>query len=208
MNLKGSLFAFTVGLIQILAGASLAAAQQSTFGQLVDRFRNGQIFKAEFTHEYVDSYTKDTVLTEGTIWVGDEEYKVRNNQKIVVVDGETSRVYDANRNRVIISTYEPAEDDFAPSRFLNGADSTYVVEELIDSGDETRIILNSSDPFAIFETVEITLDRNGMPVRIFARDQADNLITTTFQGGSFEPSQQGVFVLNYPKEAEIIDMRN
>lgn len=208
MNLRGSWLALITAVILVLTGASLATAQHTPFERLIDRFRSGQIFKAEFTHEYADSYTEDTVLTEGTIWVGDDEYKVQNRQQVVVVDGEMSRVYDANRNRVIISKYEPSEDDFAPSRFLNGADSTYVVRKQEKKGGIILIVLDSPDPFSEFKTVEITLDEDLVPLRIFAIDQVDNRITTRFQDGSFMPDREDLFVLTYPEEAEIIDMRN
>ena len=209
MNLRGSLLVILVAAVQVLAGSGPAAAQQqSPFDRLIERFRNGEIYRAEFTHEYADSYTKDTVVTEGTIWVGDNEYKVRNRQQVVVVDGGMSRVYDAGRNRVIVSKYEAAEDDFAPSRFLNGADSTYTVEEQTRRNGNTHIVLTSSDPFSEFSVVEITLDDQLVPLRIFALDQVDNRITTTFRSGRFIPEREEMFVLEYPEKAEIIDMRN
>lgn len=195
-------------MLLFLTGVSPLLAQQTPFDRLIDRFRNGQIFESGFNHVYVDSYTGDTVKTSGTIWVGDDEYKVRNSKQTVVVDGTYSRVYDDNRNRVIISKYEPEEDDFAPSRFLNGADSTYVVEEQRKSGNNMLITLRSEDPFAIFKQVEITLDPNLTPLKIFAKDQADNLITTTFGSGTFKQRQAGLFVLEFPDSAEVIDMRN
>ena len=156
----------------------------------------------------VDSYTGDTVSTSGTIWVGEEKYKVQNSQQTVVVDGQTSRVYDESKNRVIVSTYEPEEDDFAPSRFLNGTDTTYTVQKQQQAGSETLVVLSSSDPFSVFQQVEITLGAGLIPRKIFARDQADNLITTTFHSGEFQSPNQNLFVLTYPQEAEIIDMRN
>jgi len=208
MNLRGSLTAITVAALHVLAVTSPATAQQTPFDQLIERFRSGRVFEAAFSHEYVDSYTEDTVVTQGTIWVGDDEYKVQNQQQVVVVDGETSRVYDANRNRVIISNYEPSEDDFAPSRFLNGVDSTFTVQQQQSAGGDSVLIrLASTDPLAVFKRVEITLSGELVPLRIFALDQVDNRITTTFRNGRFEPGREKLFVLEYPEEAEIIDMR-
>ncbi|WP_395257641.1 outer membrane lipoprotein carrier protein LolA [Halalkalibaculum sp. DA3122] len=189
-------------------GATATQAQETPFDRLIGKFKEGVVFKSEFNHQYIDSYTGDTVETSGTIWVGENKYKVQNNQQTVVVDGETSRVYDKNRNRVIVSTYEAEEDDFAPSRFLNGADTTYTVENQQEKESQTLITLASADPFSVFQQVEITLAGDLTPRRVFARDQADNLITTTFGAGSFIQQEPGLFVLDYPKQAEIIDMRN
>ncbi|MDZ7691815.1 MAG: outer membrane lipoprotein carrier protein LolA [Balneolaceae bacterium] len=166
------------------------------------------MFQSQFNHQYVDSYTGDTVATSGTIWVGENKYKVQNEQQKVVVDGVTSKVYDENRNRVIISKYEPEEDDFAPSRFLNGTDTTYTVQSQQQDGNQTLIRLASSDPFSIFQQVEITLGPGLIPQKIFARDQADNLITTSFNSGSFIEPKSNLFELSFPDNSEIVDMRN
>ncbi len=191
------------------AGATESGAQQTPFDQLINQFKGQDlVFRAEFDHQYIDSYTGDTVTTSGTIWVGEDKYKVQNNQQTVVVDGETSRVYDKNRNRVIVSKYVAEEDDFAPSRFLNGTDTTYTVKEQEQTEGQTRIILASTDPFSVFQRVEITLGKGLVPRKIFARDQAENRITTFFNSGSFIKPEQQLFVLKYPDQAEIIDMRN
>ncbi|MGK7370238.1 MAG: LolA family protein [Candidatus Halalkalibacterium sp. M3_1C_030] len=195
-------------LFAITAFSSPLFAQQTAFDKLKQRFDEGEIFHAEFQHRYIDSYTQDTVSSKGTIWVGEDKYKVRTQNQSVVVDGETSMVFDDSRNRVILSKYEPAEDDFAPSRILNGADSTYTIESQERHDGKVFINLVSEDPFAVFQKVEITLTNLLMPLRIFAKDQADNLITTSFKEGKFIAPEQGMFNLDYPEGAEIVDMRN
>lgn len=211
MNLKVD-FSMLIGAAALLlltaAIPNPVAAQQTAFDKLKQRFDNGEIFHAEFQHQYIDSYTQDTVSNKGSIWVGEDKYKVRTQNQSVVVDGETSMVFDDSRNRVILSKYEPAEDDFAPSRILNGADSTYTIESQERQDGMIFINLVSEDPFAVFRAVEITLDDKLMPLRIFAKDQADNLITTSFKGGKFIAPEQGMFNLDYPEGAEIVDMRN
>lgn len=188
--------------------AQAGYAQDAPFEQLKQKFENGQIFKADFNHKYVDSYTDETVENSGEIWVGENQYKVESPNQLVAVNGDISRVYDSERNRVIISTYVPEEDDFAPSRILNGIDSTYTIDEQEKKGDTYLITLSSDDPFALFQNVEITLNSNLVPLKIFVRDPADNLITTTFSGGSFINKRENIFELEYPANAEIIDMRN
>ena len=126
----------------------------------------------------------------------------------MAVNGKISRVYDKERNRVIVSTYVPEEDDFAPSRILNGIDSTYTIDQQKKEGSNYIITLHSDDPFALFQKVEITLNADFIPLKIFVRDPADNLLTTTFSGGSFVGKQDDIFELEYPADAEIIDMRN
>lgn len=209
MNLKGNNgLLLLISMLMLCLTTSALQAQQTAFDKLKERFETGEIFNARFSHQYVDSYTQDTVSSSGTIWVGRDKYKVRAQNQSVVVDGETSMVFDDSRNRVIISTYEPAEDDFAPSRILNGADSTYTIESQEHRDASVLITLGSDDPFAVFKEVEITLNARNMPLRIFAIDQADNLITTSFKEGDFVAQEQGMFHLDYPDGAEIVDMRN
>src|SRR6056297_914429 len=210
-NLKDNFFptVFAVALlIIIMVLSNPVLAQQSAFDKLKQRFDEGEIFHAEFQHRYIDSYTQDTVSNKGSIWVGEDKYKVRTQNQSVVVDGETSMVFDDSRNRVILSKYEPTEDDFAPSRILNGADSTYTIESQERHDGKIFINLVSEDPFAVFQKVEITLNTDLEPLRIFAKDQADNLITTSFKEGRFIAPEHGMFNLDYPEGAEIVDMRN
>lgn len=208
MSLKDNYFLVVFAAFMVCATATTLRAQQTDFDKLKERFESGEIFNAQFEHQSIDSYTQDTTFSKGTIWVGKDKYKVRTQNQSVVIDGETSMVFDDNRNRVLLSDYVPEEDDFAPSRILNGVDSTYVIESHERLENVTIITMGTDDPFAVFKEVEITLNGNHMPLRIFAIDQSDNLITTTFEDGSFIDQQPEMFHLDYPEGAEIVDMRN
>ena len=206
MNMTVKRF-YTTLLIILFAGAGSICAQ-TPFERLTQRFEDGAVFQAGFTHHYEDAYTGNISEKEGELWIGREKYKIESPNQLVAVDGELSRVYDSSRNRVIISEYVPEEDDFAPSRILNGVDSTYTIQAQQETGNQYHIKLSSDDPFALFQEVQITLDANGVPEEIFVKDTADNLITTTFSGGRFIERTSGMFDLSYPGDAEIIDMRN
>lgn len=207
-NLTVNFFYLLLAVLLLLFTVETSLAQETPFEKLRQKFENGQIFNARFEHESIDSYTEDTTSERGKIWVGESRYKVRTSQQSVVVDGKTSMVYDDNRNRVIISRYEPEEDDFAPSRILNGIDSTYTVREQTKQDNEIFILLASDDPFAIYKQVEIYLTTELIPRRIKAVDPSDNILITSFSGGRFISSTEKMFLLDYPDGAEIIDMRN
>lgn len=189
-------------------GEGQDARKQEAFERLKERFEKGQVFMARFTHSYTDSFTGDSSSDSGRIWVARGSYKVQTDNETVVVDGETSRVYDRNRNRVIISEYSPEEDDFAPSRILQGVDSTFAVKQEERRGDSIYILLASEDPFALYRQVEIWLSDSLTPQRIRAVDPADNVIATSFSGGAFVEPQPGTFRLDYPDSTEVIDMRS
>ncbi len=181
-------------------------AQTPNFDQLKQRFDEGLIFASQFNHVYTDSYTGETVNSAGKIWIDNISYKLKSDGQTIVVDGETSQVYDPERNRVIIDNYYPEEDDFAPSRMLSGIDSTYSVSEE-KVGNKTKITLTTNDDFAVFVRVEIMLDARQHPLEIRAWDISDNRIVTTFTKGRFLKPEAGVFTLQHPANAEVVDMR-
>ncbi|CAN5171150.1 hypothetical protein BH23BAC3_BH23BAC3_00170 [soil metagenome] len=185
----------------------VSAQETPAFDQLKTTFEDGKIFHAEFSHRYEDSFTGETQHSEGVIWIGMGQYKIEGSDQIMLVDGEISRVYDRTKNRVIISDYIEEEDDFAPSRMLQGVDDSYSVSESSLNDGRTEIVLQSDDPFSIFETVTILLHSNGNPEEIKALDQAENVLVTSFSDGTFTETTEGLFELETPADAELIDLR-
>lgn len=193
-----------------MAGTVMVSDAQDTpaFDELKSFFEDGYVFKAEFNHIYIDNFTGSEQTTEGQIWIGEGQYKIEGDSQQMIVDGEISRVYDRVKNRVIISEYIEEEDDFAPSRMLQGVDETFSVSENELEDGKTEIKMISDDPFSIFMEVTIILDQNRNPIQIQAFDQVDNELTTTFSSGSFIEEQPGQFDISVPDSAEVIDLRH
>lgn len=187
--------------------AEVSAQNTPVFDSLKQKFEQGMIFRAEFSHQYEDSFTGETQQNDGQIWIGKDQYKIEGNNQVMVVDEDVSRVYDASKNRVIVSDYVEEEDDFAPSRMLQGVDESYSISETDGPGNSTQITLESDDPFSVFQIVTIRIDEEGRPVEIQAIDQAENQLTTRFQNGEFVEPDKNLFELNEPESAELIDLR-
>ncbi len=184
-----------------------ALAQSEAFDKLRAKFAEGQVFSASFEHTYIDSYTNETSTSTGVIWIDQVGYKLEGDHQLILVDGELSKVYDELRNRLIISDYDPEEDDFAPSRMLSGLDDTYTPsQESLDNGN-TLILLTTEDDFEVFVRVEIEVDQNLEPLKITAYDFAENVIITSFENGEFIDRSETLFQLDYPDDAEVVDMR-
>lgn len=198
---------FSVFALLLLIVASAVQAQDKVFPKLRANFDNEKVFVADFEHTYYDSYTKESLTSNGKIWVSSEKYRLDSENQLLIVDGVTSRVYDEVRNRVIISDYSEEDDDFAPSRMLNGVDSTYTITEEKLSGGRTKIIMKTDDDFALYLTVEIIVDSKANPVSITAYDFSENEIVTNFENGSFLLKNEELFKLRYPQDAEIVDTR-
>lgn len=208
MGLKTLTKKSTLSLIfGLIISIQFVQAQSPAFTELKTRFDESAVFYADFQHTYIDAYTNESTNSEGKIWIDQVGYKLESEDKIIVVDGEISRVYEGARNRLIVSKYDAEEDDFAPSRMLSGIDETYTSsEEKLDNGN-TLISLETEDDFATFLKVEIEINDALEPVKITAYDFADNLIITTFSNGTFERLTDETFSLDYPEDAEIVDMR-
>jgi len=205
MNLA---FKVTILLLIVVLAPALGVAQDTPqFDQLKQKFEDGLVFEADFIHEYNDTFTGDQQITEGKIWVGKQQYKMRSGESVMLVDGEISKVYDSTKNRVITSDYIEEEDDFAPSRMLQGVDDSYSVEEQSEE-NQTIIELTSDDPFSIFMSVFIFLNPSGIPTRIVAIDQVENELVTIFNEGSFIQKTSEIFQFQYPEDAEEIDLRH
>ena len=205
-NLVSDMKKMIPAIFLLLPAIGLAQATPE-FDRLKNAFENQMVFEATFVHEYNDTFTGEQQVTEGIIWVGKDRYKIRSGNNTMLVDGEISRVYDAAKNRVIVSDYVEEDDDFAPSRMLQGVDDSYAVDESSDSA-ETIILLTSDDPFAIFLQVVIVLDKDGLPLRVEAIDQVENELTTFFQSGRFTEETSETFRFQPPDGAEQIDLRH
>lgn len=198
---------YTLLLLAACVFVAASTAQQPPYKILKQRFENGKVLHAQFKYQYKDSFTNQTSTNRGTLWISSQKYKIVSSPQTILVDGKTSTVYDENRNRVIISKYVEEEDDFAPSRILNGIDSTYTVinQKEIETG--YRIKLKSKDPFSLYKNITITLNQQYVPVKIKAVDQANNVITTTFSNASYLPNKSVHFTITYPDDANIVDLR-
>lgn len=197
-------------LLLFLYQPSAVSAQSETpqFDHLKSQFENNRVFFAEFTHEYNDTFTGEQQLTTGTIWVGKDKYKMNSGSNFMLVENDISRVYDSTKNRVIISEYVEEDDDFAPSRMLQGVDESFNVSEQQLQNGQTVIRMESEDPFSIFISVTIYLNSSGVPIRIEALDQVDNELLTVFSNGRFINDEGELFEFNYPDDAEWIDLRH
>jgi outer membrane lipoprotein-sorting protein len=195
-------------LILILSMGSAINSEAQSLDSLRATFEQGEVFTSGFEHIYKDTFTGENQTTTGTIWIDSSQYKIISGNSIMVVDGEVSYVYDSTKDRVIISEYVEEDDDFAPSRMLQGVDSSYTIsEEPVEEGG-VRIQMVSDDPFSIFSEVFIRLNESGIPQRIEAIDQVENELVTTFFDGKFISSSDSLFRFPNPEGAEVIDLRH
>lgn len=194
-------------IFSVMPIVAAAQSHSKVFNQLRERFDSGKIFKAQLSHDFIDSYTHDTVTTSGDIWIGKKRYKIIMKNRYILVDSLTSRVYNAVKNQLIISKYNPKEDDYAPSKFLSGSQHTYTIKQSKIPNFGYMIKMTSKDPFSVFKRVEIEVNKNLIPQYIKTVDQTDNISISRFNDGKFVNPTPKMFTIHYPKNAEVIDLR-
>jgi outer membrane lipoprotein-sorting protein len=176
--------------------------------QLKAKFASQGLFRAEMSHHFTDSYTNEVTSTYGTIWIGTDVYRIDTPDQIIVVDGKISTVYNKAQKKVIISNYSADDDEFAPSRFFGATRDVYNSKDITGADGSTTIFITSDDPYEMFREVRIRVGRDGNPLEISAIDQMENDVRTTFRFGRFEQPQQHILKIDYPADAEIVDLRD
>ncbi len=194
-------------LVFMLLSCSVVYATETGLDRVRALFEEGRVLHAGMTHELIDSYTGERQVIHGELWISKDKYKIKADHQVVLVDGETSMVYNERQNKLIISEYEPEEDDFAPSRFFSDTDDLFRISEVSAEEDITRIVLLPDDPFEIFTEVTIYLKPDLTPLEINAVDQMENLLNTSFSDAHYLESSDSIFTLEYPDNVEIIDLR-
>lgn len=200
-------FLLVIFMMSTLVVAASISTDSPALTQLKTRFAEENLFRAEMSHHFTDSYTGDVTDTYGTIWFSRDKYKIDTPDQLILVKDLVSTVYNKAQKRVIISHYDPEEDEFAPSRYFGSTRETYRSQDIVNNDGTTTILITSDDPFEIFSEVRIRVSRDGQPTQIDAIDQMDNEIRTTFRFGRFERVQDRVFEISYPSDAEIVDLR-
>lgn len=173
-----------------------------------EKLKGGTVFKAEFNHWSADTFTGDTTRYHGNIWITNNRYKVEANKRLLVVSDSISQVHDRNRNRIIISEYDPNEDEFAAARLLYRTPEQYQISQKQEQGN-IIVLLEANDPFSYFRTIKLKVaSQSLLPQHVKAVDQTDNVLTTSFSSGQYiTNAPDGLFDFEYPDDAEVIDLR-
>ena len=199
---------FLIGLLSVLSVAARAQNDSPALDAIKSNLLAGKVFKAKLDNKFIDPTTKDTVHTSGEIWIGKNEYKIHMNDRYIVVDGKVSRVYSAQKNQLIISNYDPSEDDYAPSHFLAGTQKEYMVRQQKSPNGNYHVVLFSRDPFSLFKQVDIMVDKkNDTPLWVKSVDQTGNITISRFDDGVYVMGTAEMFDLKYPSNAHIVDLR-
>jgi outer membrane lipoprotein-sorting protein len=199
MNKSGFLLAVFLSSVQLFA-------QAPPIDALRQELESGKVYVARMNHKMYDSFSNSTTRFSGEIVIGINAYKVTSSERSYLVYNGESKVYETNENRLLISDYDPEEDDNAPSRFLYEVDDVYEINyRTLEQG--STVELTSNDPFELYYKVTIRFDADGNPLSVKAIDQADTELLTEFEDGRFVTPEQDLWKLDLPDGVEVIDLR-
>lgn len=201
--IKRGLF-LTICLLTLISSQTIA--QSKALQSIKSKLKKGLVFKATLKHTFIDSFTGDTLINSGLVWIHQNGYRIEMDERVIAVFDDKSTVYNSIKDQVIFSNYSREDDDFAPSRFINANDEEYSVSEK-KFENRWSVELVSKDDFAMFTQIIIDLDKQSKPSRITAFDQNSNVNISSFLNAELLPFKQDMKQIMYPKSAEIIDLR-
>lgn len=183
--------------------AAVQPAENAVLAGFQQKLASGLVFKTALSIVEKHPESKEPSVFNGTLWLAGSGYRLEINDRIYVVSGNESTVYEVLENRLIISPYEEAEDDFAPAKYLTGQPAGYKVTE---SRKGTVIQFKSTEPGLPYESVELTFDKTGLPQKLTAKDEWGGKISISFTGPTLTTMADWK-KLQVPADAEQIDLR-
>lgn len=202
--------AFLSALVSALLFAPISILAQNPLPKELKTFRNNLqkslLWQAEIAFTTFDSFTQEEASDLGHLTLGIDAYKMELGQQVFLVRDSTSQVWDKAKKRILLSQYNPSEDDTSPARFLFAVDSVYQWQREKQADNKTRISLYTEDPFEMYRRVELLFEGE-TPERIKAYDQADNSIEIRFSSAKFLKYSESLLRIDHPKEIEVVDLR-
>lgn len=164
------------------------------------------MLKSSIVHVFGDSFTGDSVITVGNLWIYRSGYRMEAEGRIILIADSISKVYHQEKNQLIISPYSAEDDDFAPSRFIEASEEDLWAIQEQEKNGFFQINLTSEDEFAPFTMIIILLNDQYCPIQVETIDSNGNTNKTIFQNPKWIPFSDDILKIDYPKSTEIIDL--
>ena len=119
--------------IAVLFGIQQPLAAQSTaelIGRLRAKYAQVELMKADFTQKITSPFGDALPENRGTIVLEGDRYRVETSAQTFVTNGETTWIYNAPEQQLLINDFVDDETTFSISNFLGNFHSEY---EILDS---------------------------------------------------------------------------
>jgi outer membrane lipoprotein carrier protein len=209
--LTTAIFAFTL----------LFVAQSFVFGQHPDtvlrqmqnKFDSIRTLRADFMQTMLSGPGAGTQTVSGKIMLRGDRYRIETRDQTFVTNTQTSWVYSASQNQLLVSDYEQDETTFSPTDFFTRTPkdytSTLAGSERLNGVQHHLLRLTPTNRNSAFREVTLWVRQNdALVTRAEVTDQ--NNTKMRFELSNIEVNPRlpiSTFRFSAPAGADVIDLR-
>lgn len=198
--------AAAVGLLMGI-GQGYAQSSDDVIERLRTRYDAMQAMRATFSQTTSSTFLDNVEHFEGDILIQGDQYRIEMANQTIVTNTIVSWVYNRSENQVLINDYEPDENTFSLTTFLDEFDSAYDVVSYERKDKLDVLALRPQDPLSMFRDVTLWADGD-IVVRLDVVDMNDVKMKFELSDIQFNPElSDQTFIFSIPNGVEVIDLR-
>ncbi len=202
-------------MIVLFSGHSPVFAQsdEELIGRLRAKYDQVELMKADFTQSITSPFGDVLPENTGSLLLEGDRYRVETDLQTFVTDGETTWIFNASDNQVLINDFVDDETTFSISKFLANFQNDYeILNTSLNYLNGTRhheMQLKSLINESFFKEVTLWMrDSDHVITRLKVVDANDALLEFNLNDIQINPNLEGdPFTFTPPATAEIIDLR-
>ncbi|MCH8246746.1 MAG: outer membrane lipoprotein carrier protein LolA [Bacteroidetes bacterium] len=195
--------------MSLLMGTGQGYAQSSddVIERLRTRYDAMQAMRATFSQTTSSTFLDNVEHFEGDILIQGDQYRIEMANQTIVTNTIVSWVFNRSENQVLINDYEPDENTFSLTTFLDEFDSAYDVVSYERKDKLDVLALRPQDPLSMFRDVTLWADGD-IVVRLDVVDMNDVKMKFELSDIQFNPElSDQTFIFSIPNGVEVIDLR-
>ena len=188
-------------------GQGYAQSSDDVIERLRTRYDAVQAMRATFSQTTSSTFLDNEEHFEGDILIQGDQYRIEMANQTIVTNTIVSWVFNRSENQVLINDYEPDENTFSLTTFLDEFDSAYDVVSYERKDKLDVLALRPQDPLSMFRDVTLWADGD-IVVRLDVVDMNDVKMKFELSDIQFNPElSDQTFIFSIPNGVEVIDLR-
>jgi outer membrane lipoprotein carrier protein len=189
--------------------AAPADAQPAIVTRVLDKYASLVTLQARFQQTMTSDLFDEAESVSGVISMRGAAYRILAGSRTIVTDGETSWIYNAIENQVLIDDYYQDESTFSIHEFLYGFENRFTVQGTGRIGENWRIALSPKDPDDYFQQVELIVRESDAIITRIEIDDANEVHLSIALREIIENPElaDDIFSFEVPDQADVVDLR-
>ena len=188
-------------------GQGYAQSSDDVIERLRTRYDAMQAMRATFSQTTSSTFLDNVEHFEGDILIQGDQYRIEMSNQTIVTNTIVSWIFNRSENQVLINDYEPDENTFSLTTFLDEFDSAYDVVSYERKDKLDVLALRPQDPLSMFRDVTLWADGD-IVVRLDVVDMNDVKMKFELSDIQFNPElSDQTFIFSIPNGVEVIDLR-